>query len=82
MVFGGRIFINIFIIPEQTIQAITVSQIQGDGASNLVWQGIIVIPQVPAATLNGLVHKSLMNRLRVRVCNLHLLIHTIHQAGI
>lgn len=82
----GRIFIIIFIIvmiiPEQTLQAVIVSQIQGERDSNLVWQGIIIILQVPAATLNSLVHKSLMKRLSVRVCNLHLLIHAMHQAGI
>lgn len=58
------------------------SQIQGERDSNLVWQGIIIILQVPAATLNSLVHKSLMKRLSVHVCNLHPLIHTIHRAGI
>lgn len=64
------------------MQAVIVSQIQGERDSNLVWQGIIIILQVPAATLNSLVHKSLMKRLSVHVCNLHLLIHTIHRAGI
>lgn len=58
------------------------SNLPGERDSNLVWQGIIIILQVPAATLNGLIHKSLMKRLGVRVCNLCLLSHRIQPAGI